>query len=212
VAEQGGPPAKPPTRRGFGTTLIGSVAGSEFACKPAAQYGEQGFSYEFDAPLDRLGAAVIDSAVRRNLKNPIICSLYDTWSRQRPPNALPQLASFDWSRFAATGALTIANIANTGDVHFAQVGHALTERLGRPVEDVADAAADSPAALARVYRNCAAKAEACHELMCVDFGDGDPFTFERLLVPFSVVGGRTPTHIVGIVVFEGVTRSHDQGR
>ena len=47
--------------------------------------------------------------------------------------------------------------------------------------------------------------------MRIDFGDGDPFTFERLLVPFSSAAGPTPSHVVGIVVFEGSTRSSDGG-
>ncbi len=205
--EEGGPPVKEPARRGFGSTLISQVAGAEFECEPELSYGELGFSYRFEAPLDRLGAAPVNSPVRRKLKNAIICSLYDTWARQRPPGALPQLDGFHWSRFAATGALTIANINSNGDVNFAQVGRALIERLGRSVGEIQDWAEEDANTMAEVYRRCARTGEPCHELMRIDFGDGDPFTFERLLVPFSAAPGRTPSHVVGIVVFEGITRA-----
>jgi PAS domain S-box-containing protein len=197
--EQGGPPAKPPKRSGFGNTLIRQVAGMEFSCTPETRYDEDGFGYRFEAAMDRLGALVTASAVRGKLKHPTVGALYDSWARQRPPQGLPQLASFDWSRFARSGLLTIANIANDGSVHFAQIGHALTEWYGQLPPDFGQ----GEMAPADAYRRCAQKGEPCHELMRIDFGDGHPFAFERLLVPFSMVGGPIPTHVAGIVVFEG---------
>ncbi len=205
--EEGGPPVIGPLRRGFGSNLLSQVTGMEFGCDPELSYGEAGFRYRFEARLDGLGAASLDSPVRRRLKNAIVCTLYDTWARQRPPGGLPQLDGFHWSQFAATGALTIANVTSDGDVQFVQVGRALIERLGRSVQDWAE---EDSAALAQVYRRCASTGEPCHELMRIDFGDGDPFTFERLLVPFSASAGRTPSHVVGIVVFEGSTRPADK--
>ena len=134
--EEGGPPVEVPVRRGFGSMLISQVAGAEFDCQPVLAYEEEGFHYRFEAPLDRLGAALSDTPVRRRLKNAIICALYDTWARQRPFGGLPHMKEFDWSKFAATGALTIANINDKGEVQFAQVGRALIERLGHSVEDI----------------------------------------------------------------------------
>ncbi len=58
----------------------------------------------------------------------------------------------------------------------------------------------------KVYRRCAQKGEPTHELLHFDFGDGNPLTFERLLVPFSATGGRTVTHVVGIALYDGTTR------
>lgn len=205
--EVDGPPAQPPTRRGFGTTLITRVAGSDFDCKPETVYSETGFHYCFDAPLERLGAVAIDSPVRRKLKNAMVCSLFDTWSGQRPARGLPHLAGFDWSRFAATGALTIANIEPNGDIHFPQIGRALMERLGDHEEEARHWANEDLKSLVEIYRRCANGGEPCHEMMRIDFADGRPFTFERLLVPFSAIGGRTPSHIVGLVVIEGDTRA-----
>ncbi len=205
--EEGGPPAKAPARRGFGSSLISQVAGIEFDCEPELSYAGLGFRYRFEAPLGHLGMASVNSPVRRRLKNAVVCTLYDVWARQRHPGGLPQLDGFHWSQFAATGALTIATIKSDGDVQFVQVGRALIERSGRSIDEIQDWAEEDANALAEVYRRCASTGEPCHELMRIDFGDGDPFTFERLLVPFSSVAGRTPSHVVGIVVFEGSTRA-----
>jgi two-component sensor histidine kinase len=204
--EEGGPPAMAPTRRGFGTTLILSVAGAEFDCTPELTYGADGFRYRLDAPLSRLGAIQIDSPVRRRLRNTIVASLYDNWARQRGPGGnLPQLAGFDWTRFAATGALTIAVLEAGGAVRFVQVGRALIHELGHPLRDQ-DVAVENETSMAEVYRRCGRQGEPTHELLHFDFGDGDPLTFERLLVPFSTTGGRTVTHVVGIAVYNGHTR------
>ena len=88
--ESGGPPARAPARRGFGTTLVSQVAGSEFACGPMLDYTAEGFRYRFDAPLARLGDALADSPVRRKLRNAVVCSLYDTWARRRGAKGNPQ--------------------------------------------------------------------------------------------------------------------------
>ena len=51
--EQGGPPAKPPTRRGFGSRLIAmGIAG---AGRAALDFGEQGLRAEFGADLATMG-------------------------------------------------------------------------------------------------------------------------------------------------------------
>ncbi len=204
--EKFGPPCAAPIRRGFGSTLISQVAGIEFNCNPELNYDEAGFHYHFEAPLDRLGEVPIDSPIRRKLKNPVVCSLFDTWFRQSPRGGLPRLAGFDWSHFAATGALTIAHIKSDGQVHFTQVGQALTERLGDSVQKVQEWSIEDSDIMAEVYRRCARTERPSHEHMRIDFGDGDPFTFERLLLPFSATGG-TASHVVGLVVFEGYTRS-----
>ncbi|MFL5257911.1 MAG: hypothetical protein ACJ8AI_34530 [Rhodopila sp.] len=157
--------------------------------------------------MARLGSVHDESPVRRRLKSPTVCSLYDAWVRYRDSaGTLPQLAGFDWGRFAATGALTIAVVeANEGSLHFVQVGRALVDELGHPLRDQ-DVVADDETSIAEAYRRCGRQGEPTHELLRFDFGDGDPLTFERLLVPFSATGGRTVTHIVGIAVYEGHTR------
>ena len=203
--ERDGPPAKPPNRRGFGSTLLSRVAGLEFDCAPRLEYDEAGFHYGFEASLERLGALLAVSPVRRKLKGEIVCALYDAWARHRAPGgSLPQLASFDWSKFAATGALTIAKIESNGVVRFAEVGRALIGELGRALQDQ-DLQGEDPTSMAEVYKHCARKGEPCHEFLRFDFGDDEPLTFERLLVPFSATGGSV-THVVGVALYDGHTR------
>ncbi len=203
--EAGGPPAVAPTHTGFGTTLIARVAGTEFNCKPLLEYTQSGFRYRLTAPMERFGSIIIESPVRRKIKSEIVRSLYDTWShRQDVDRALPALSGFDWSRFAATGALTIAVVEDDNTVRFVQVGHALIEQLGRPLQ-VRDHTDEDPDGLIQAYQRCARQAQPTHELLRFDFGDGDPLTFERLLVPLSAAGDNVVTHLVGIVVYDGYT-------
>lgn len=49
--ERGGQPARPPSRRGFGTILLTNVAGADFRCTPQLDYGHDGLSYRIDAVL-----------------------------------------------------------------------------------------------------------------------------------------------------------------
>lgn len=209
--EDGGPPAKTPARLGFGSTLLSRVAAAEFDCEPSLDYGERGFHYRIEAPLGRFGSVLSTSPVRRKLKGEIVCALYDTWARQRgSTGSLPQLAQFDWSKFASTGALTIAKIEDDGQVRFVEVGRMLVGELGRPLTDQ-DLGGEDGAGMAEVYRQCARKGEPSHEYLRFDFGDGQPLTFERLLVPFSAGGGSIVTHVVGIALYDGNTRPPERG-
>src|SRR3954454_20204978 len=135
--EERGPPAEPPVRRGFGTTLISVVAGGDFGCKPELTYGPEGFRYRLDAPLSRLGTVPFESPVRRRLKSAATCALYDAWAQHRDAaGTLPQLAGFDWSRFAATGTLTVAVVeAGGSSVSFVQVARGSIDELGHPPGD-----------------------------------------------------------------------------
>jgi PAS domain S-box-containing protein len=202
--ESGGPAAVPPTRRGFGTTLVSQVAGSEFGCTPELIYGDHGLHYRFDAPLDNLGAVSVDTPLGARIKSDVIKSLYDLWVRQRgTENMLPRLSEFEWARFSASGALTIAAITPDHNIDFVQLGRGLVERYGRHIED---GAIEDTAALTPIYQRCGQTKDPCHEMLRFDFGDGDPMTFERLLVPFSSSDGCLVTHVVGLAVFRGETK------
>jgi len=204
--EEGGPPAKKPRQTGFGSTLLLRVAGSEFSCEPQLEYPKEGFQYGFRARLDQLGAVQAVSPVRRKLQNEIACSLYDNWARQRGPGgSLPHFGSFDWTRFAATGALTIAKIEVGGKLQFVEIGRLLRGELGRTLGDQ-DLVGDDPTSMAEVYMQCAKRGEPCHEFLRFDFGDDEPLSFERLLVPFSASGSAPVTHVVGVAILEGQTR------
>jgi PAS domain S-box-containing protein len=204
--ESGGPRCAPPSRNGFGATILSRVAGSEFACSPQLDYAEEGLRYRFEAALERIGAAVAVTPVRRSLKSELICSFYDQWGRLRGTTGdLPQLAAFDWSKFASTGALTFAAIGPDGQVRFIEVGRSLSEELGNPLSEAVVVGGETEG-MDEAYRRCARKAEPTHEFLRFDFGDGEPLTFERLLAPFCANGGQIATHVVGIAIFDGATR------
>lgn len=55
--ETGGPAATVPSRRGFGSTIITSVVGSELNCIPSLEFSESGLRYRFDCEMVALKAA-----------------------------------------------------------------------------------------------------------------------------------------------------------
>ncbi|MBB4198779.1 PAS domain S-box-containing protein [Rhodoblastus sphagnicola] len=187
--ERGGPVCAPPGRTGFGATILSRIAAAEFDCLPELTYAPEGFHYRFEAACDRIGMVAPISPVRRALKSEIIRSFFDQWARLRGPHGeLPQLAHFDWGKFAATGALTLASILPDGEPRFAAIG-----RVAACEPEDED--------LARACRLCAERAEPRHDFSRVQPGDGDPLGVERLLLPFSAIGGKT-THVVGLCLDE----------
>jgi PAS domain S-box-containing protein len=202
-SESNGPPVRPPSRRGFGTTLITDVAGAEFDCEPWTSYEAPGFAYRFDAPLARVGTPVNESALRRKLRSPMLCALYDGWVRERTlAGTLSSFAGFDWSRFAATGVMTVAKVGTDGSTQITRVGRALVERLGRPLSEE-ELAGQELHGMHAAYARCARRAAPCHEYLRFDLGGADPVALERLLVPFAETPGGPVSYVVGIAVFTG---------
>ena len=119
--EGNGPLVTPPTRTGFGTTLIRSIAASDFDCDPQLSYEADGFRYDFDAPLSQVGAFIEGSPVCRKLKSQILIDFYDQWLSQLGTKGdLPRYRSFDRAPFEASGALTIAAVGARFDIHFVE--------------------------------------------------------------------------------------------
>jgi PAS domain S-box-containing protein len=205
--ETGGPPAVTPTSRGFGTLLITTVAGGELKCEPEITYAAEGFRYRLVAPLASIGTSIDDSPVRGKLRSETLRAFYDAWTRFKLSlDRLPDFKQFPREPFASSGGLTVAQI--DGDkLRFAEVGQALTERLGRP-HDAGDIADEDPDALAEAYLRCARVASPCYEHLRFDFGSDNIVSFERLLLPFSRIGKHV-THIAGLVVYSGSTRAND---
>jgi two-component sensor histidine kinase len=56
--EKGGPAARPPDKKGFGTSLLEGAISSDLGIKPRLSFGEEGFAYEFDVALEVIGAQV----------------------------------------------------------------------------------------------------------------------------------------------------------
>ena len=189
----------------FGSTPASQVAAAEFDCTPEIRYDRAGFSYRLVSPLAQLGAVLDASPVRRKLKSAILRDFYDAWASLRGPrDQLAIFARFDRERFSAGGCLTIAECARNGSVKLIEVGKALSERMGRAVAD-GDLMSEDPRSVTEAIRRCAHAGKPCYEQFRFDFGDGDPVTFERLLMPFAQ-GGRRITHVVEIAVFTGETQ------
>jgi len=204
--ESNGPLVTHPTRTGFGTMLITSIAASDFDCEPQLFYEADGFRYGLDAPLSHVGTFIEGSPVRRKLKSQILINFYDQWVRQLGAKGdLPKYRSFDRAPFEASGALTIATVGPGFDINFVEVGRALLDRLGRALDNK-DMADEDPNSLIEAYRQCAKSARPCYEHAMFDFGDGESVTFERLLVPYSDTGHGV-THLVGIAIFSGETKA-----
>ena len=204
--ESGGPAPNTPSRHGFGTTLVSLAAGMELGCTPELSFAPEGFCYRVDAPLSGLGIVLDDSVVRARLQSETLLTFYDAWASLRGPRAqLPSLAYFDRRRFQAGGGLTIAECHEDGRVELLEVGKALTERLGRSIES-ADLQVTGEESLATVYLRCTHTAHPSYERLRFDFGDGEPVTLERLLVPFCADGPRV-SHVAGMVVISGETRA-----
>jgi hypothetical protein len=207
--EEGGPPAKPPTRRSFGSTLINQVAGAELNCSPRLEYLETGFRYSLDASLSAVGQVTEESPVRNRLKSEALSRFYDAWARLRGLDGrAPMLKQLKREQIGLDGNLTVAEINRDGDIRLVEVGHALTERLGRPLEPVELEGEDSHS-IREAYKRCWERGLPCYEHLHFDFGDGDPVTIERLLLPFSR-GGKRVSHVAGLVVFTGKTRMDDR--
>ncbi len=54
--ELGGPPVAPPTREGFGHTLLEKAVASDFDARPRMTFAPEGLIYEIDAPLSVVAA------------------------------------------------------------------------------------------------------------------------------------------------------------
>ena len=109
--ECNGPLVTPPSRTGFGTLLITSIAASDFDCDPQLSYEADGFRYCFNTPVSQVGTFIEASPVRRKLRSQFLIDFYDQWVRQLGAKGnLPRYRSFDRAPFEASGALTIAAV------------------------------------------------------------------------------------------------------
>lgn len=206
--ETGGPPVKPPRKKGFGASIISAVAADAFDCEPRMHYAPEGFSYRIEAPLARVGEILDEPDVRSRIKSDTLRDFLDAWVAVRPSvNTTPQLDDFDRTRFAATGGLTLARV-HRDQVEFVEVGRALRDRFGHEAFEQAEM--DGSQALRNAYLRCAQAAEPVYEDMRFRFDDSETITFERLLLPLSGGGGRI-AYVTGLVVFSEAGRE-ERGR
>jgi hypothetical protein len=131
--------------------------------------------------------------------------LYDRWRELHGQGALPSLRRFDpGARAGLEWMFTVAvdRTVEPGLFRVIHVGEALARRLGRPLDDepVGLTGAEVPGSQEAAYRRCVRTCGPCYEHARFALGDGQPVSFERLLLPFSN-DGRTVTHLLGMAVF-----------
>nr|WP_294509911.1 PAS domain-containing protein [uncultured Rhodopila sp.] len=161
-----------------------------------------------------------DRLIRR-LRSPELLAAYLFWRAARNGNRPPRLPDLDWGGLpSADNAITVAvePIGDSVRFRFERVGRALSARLGQDLDGtIAPGPDDLPQAedevlgsLDTAYRRCIRTFKPSYEFANYDFGDGDPTTFERLLLPVSN-DGATITHLVGIVLFSPTGLRNEAG-
>lgn len=200
--ETGGPPAAAPLRRGFGSEILEQVVRSEFDCQPTLDFDPLGFRYSFEAPLDRIGAIAPETPLRAKLRQPRVLAVYDEWvSIVHRGAQLPRLMDFDWPRLAVDGSVTIARVSSNGEITF---GECDPELRGRRGEAIRLAAATSNALQydAESCLRCARDLTPKHDLLRLDFEQGPPAVYERLMLPFQAANDPGSIFVVGFAVFD----------
>lgn len=144
---------------------------------------------------------------------------YLAWCAARDsldPGGLPALEAIGLPGLSGEPhAYVIALDWGAGDrptLRYQQVGPALAARIGRrldgtPVEAAPHADEDAVfGGLADIYRRCATLGIPCYDYARYGAAGGaSPVLLERLLLPLAADGGLRPTHLLGFVVFSGLT-------
>jgi hypothetical protein len=154
--------------------------------------------------------AVVSPAggLRARLRLKTMRRLYDRWRELHGQGALLPLSRFDpgpWSGLEWMFTVTVDRTVDPALFHVVHVGDALARRLDRPLdgEPVGLSGEELPVSQEAAYRRCARSRSPCYEHARIALGDGQPVSFERLLLPFSN-DGRAVTHLLGMAVFSNL--------
>jgi putative addiction module CopG family antidote len=152
-------------------------------------------------------AADARSRLMKRLKTPALRRFYLNWQTcSVPGEALPTLAQIDPARFGLGPHSFIVTVDRDDPpvFRFASIGSVLTRRLGRQLDgtliDDSLAGNDILGELHSTYRRCMRNRTPVYQGARFDFGDGEPLSFERLVLPISE-DSNAITHLVGITVF-----------
>jgi CheY-like chemotaxis protein len=149
----------------------------------------------------------------RRLRSPILCAAYLAWRAAHNGGRPPRLPDLGWGGGmpGSRHSFTVA-VEPEGDqlaFRYLRVGSALEARLGRELTGTRTASARGGAhddellgSLEGSYRRCARMLGPSYEYGNYDFGDGEPVTFERIILPLSDDGQRV-THLLGMALFNG---------
>jgi len=134
---------------------------------------------------------------------------FTAWSGGRLGHRLPGLVDIEGVALSASPHMAVVEIEHGThplSFRFVQVGEHLARRapgplLGRRIGGASPDAdmGDPLGSVAWAYRQCAISAKPSYEFADLDFGDGQPMLFERLLLP--VGSGVVPSHVVVVSLF-----------
>ncbi len=170
------------------------------------------------AVLERLGPRTAASAaltpedrLLARLRTPSLRALFLLWCAARQGDVPPPPGSLDPDPFGVGGNSFVVEVdpaKSPAEMRYIRVGAALTARLGRSLIGeviVEDLGGDEPlGSLTAVYSRCARQRMPVYQMARYDFGDGEPVSFERLVLPLSADGSAI-TQLVGVALFDGRT-------
>ncbi len=148
----------------------------------------------------------IADKVRDRIRNPKVRNLYESWRRiVTAKGNLPcpsDASDFDNLLMDNSYLLEVTGQEDAPAFRFVQVGNALTERLGRPLEGEVLRASDYDVlgSITRAFQRCL-KGVAYFDYSRLSLGDGRILLFERLLLPISS-DRMTVTHLFGVATFD----------
>jgi two-component sensor histidine kinase len=179
--ESGGPPASPPAHSGFGSTLISTIAGSEFGCEPEVAYEATGFRYTFEAPLDVLGAEIEEKPALERLHAEPLRAIHAQWVEFG--GLMSSLPAWDWSRSPAVDELTVARVEADGTL-------SLDEKASAGGGSLPNSGGADLESMKEIMLRCIRTGGPVCDHLAVDLEDGRLIVFERLALPFSADGKR----------------------
>ena len=173
------------------------LVGEEVLAKPFSQ------SLLARHVLGLLGRATPMAArISGRIKDAEMRALYETWTRLRAGQTLPTETALAWSTSAGADHVFLVEAVGPQDLRRTYIGAALRALAGQALEvgvamDGSDAALGG---LEAAYHRCVMRREPVYEYMRFRLEDGQPVTFERLLLPCSKVEG-TGQQLVGMAKF-----------
>lgn len=151
-----------------------------------------------------------------HIRSQALREAYQLWQQLRGGRfhqSLPRLEAFRNAPLSAANHAFIVAIEGQQDrpaFRYIHVGGELTQRLGRSLLGTSTQAADESnqifEGLAGAYARCTRTVAPHYDYARYRFHDvHDPVSFERLLLPVVEESGNRPTHLVGLIAFQGPT-------
>ncbi len=137
--------------------------------------------------------------------------IYDLWQAGNIQDGdTPLLDRFADLPEEAAAHTWLAEVQQGGGFRFLRVGHALEQRLGRPLSGISVEVTQADGGdvfrliggtLSAAYRRCAESGSPFYDYARFSTGeDGGAMLFERLVLPLFAGGGQV-THLLGVAVF-----------